>query len=205
MSGPRAAEGLALGAVDDLGHVVVEEDDALVAEALVAPDAGPGAAAPRGAAALLARLSATVATAGRLERHSAAAAALLGASPRRARQVLRLVDDPGAWLELLPTLHTLHLRPEAARAGADVGMVRLAPDGAFPHHIHHGGEEVLVLEGSLRDEAGALHGPGVVLVEAPGSAHETVAGPEGAVYLAVVRGLEVPGWEIPELPLELLR
>ncbi|MFM2247654.1 MAG: hypothetical protein RL071_3728 [Pseudomonadota bacterium] len=198
--GPQGAEGLALGALDDLDHVVVGADDALCADVLVeAPAAGPAPAA------LLARLTAAVAQAGRLEVHAAAAAALLGAGPRRARQVLRLVDDPGAWLALLPTLQTLHLRPEPSRAGADVGMVRLGPDSAFPHHVHHGGEEVLVLEGSLRDEDGALHGPGAVLVAGPGSAHETVAGPEGATYLAVVRGLEVPGWEIPELPPELLR
>ena len=189
--------GVALGGLSFVGVVEPGADDPLFA--------GLVESAPAPADALQARLLASVAVAGRLEVHASAAADLLGASERRARQVLRLVDDPEAWLQLLPTLATLHLRPEPAMADADVGMVRLGPDAPFPHHSHGGGEETLVLEGLLIDELGAAHGPGARLSSPPLSAHSVRGGPEGVVYLAVVRGLQVPGWELPELPVELLR
>jgi hypothetical protein len=188
---------VALGGLSFVGLVEPGADDPLFA--------GLVASAPAPAEALQARLLASVAVAGRLEVHALAAADLLGASERRARQVLRLVDDPEAWLQLLPTLATLHLRPEPAMSDADVGMVRLGPDAPFPHHSHGGGEETLVLEGLLIDELGAAHGPGARLSAPPLSAHSVRGGPEGVVYLAVVRGLEVPGWELPELPFDLLR
>lgn len=190
-------EPLALGGVSAVGMAEPGRDDPLLA-ALVVAEAPPTEAQR-------ARLFRSVAVAGRLEVHAAAAAALLQAPLRRARQVLRLVDEPAAWLQLLPALETLHLRPAPALAQADVGLVRLGPGAAFPFHAHAGGEDTLVLEGLLIDERGEAHGPGARLCASPGSAHAVSAGPEGVTYLAVVWGLSVPGWDIPELPAELLR
>jgi anti-sigma factor ChrR (cupin superfamily) len=51
-----------------------------------------------------------------------------------------------------------------------VRLSRYAPGLRFPHHDHPGGEEVLVLEGSLHDEYGE-YGPGSWLRCPPGSAH----------------------------------
>lgn len=208
---PATDDALMLGALDLLGQPVAGGDDALFS-ALLADGltAGGGLAEPPAAggaamAALQARISASVSHAGRLEVHAPLAAAVLGASARRARQVLRLVDDGGAWLQIMPELATLHLRPEPVHADADVGLVRLAAGASFPFHSHAGGEETLVLEGELIDEHGVGHGPGSRLRSAPGSAHAVSAGPAGVVYLAVVRGLAIPGWDLPELPPELLR
>lgn len=40
---------------------------------------------------------------------------------------------------------------EVARA---TSIVRYAPGSAFPRHVHSGGEEILVLEGTFEDEHG---------------------------------------------------
>jgi quercetin dioxygenase-like cupin family protein len=43
---------------------------------------------------------------------------------------------------------------EVARA---TSIVRYASGSAFPPHVHHGGEEILVLEGTFQDEHGDYH------------------------------------------------
>ena len=56
---------------------------------------------------------------------------------------------------------------EVARA---TSIVRYAPGSAFANHTHGGGEEILVLEGTLHDEHG-VYGPGTYLKNPVGSAH----------------------------------
>ncbi|KGB83682.1 cupin [Rhodovulum sp. NI22] len=60
---------------------------------------------------------------------------------------------------------------EVARASS---VVRYAPGSAFPGHVHHGGEEILVLEGTFQDEYGD-YPAGSYFRNPPGSAHEPAA------------------------------
>lgn len=66
---------------------------------------------------------------------------------------------------------------EVARA---TSLVRYAPDARFSEHVHGGGEEILVLEGSFHDASGDY--PAGTYVRNPiGSKHAPWAGPEGTV------------------------
>lgn len=56
---------------------------------------------------------------------------------------------------------------EVARA---TSIVRYAPGAKFDAHLHELGEEIFVLDGTLRDEAGD-YGPGTYLKNPPGSSH----------------------------------
>ncbi|HZZ93638.1 MAG TPA: cupin domain-containing protein [Usitatibacter sp.] len=56
---------------------------------------------------------------------------------------------------------------EVARA---TSLVRYAPRSRFPAHVHGGGEELLVVEGVLADEAG-LYPAGCYVRNPPGSRH----------------------------------
>jgi len=56
---------------------------------------------------------------------------------------------------------------EVARATT---IVRFAPDSQFPPHVHDGGEEFLVLEGTFSDEFGDF-GPGMYIRNPVGSKH----------------------------------
>ncbi len=65
---------------------------------------------------------------------------------------------------------------EVARA---TSIVRYAPNARFTEHVHGGGEEFLVLDGSFHDDAGDY--PLGCYVRNPiGSAHAPWAGPDGA-------------------------
>lgn len=65
---------------------------------------------------------------------------------------------------------------EVARA---TSIVRYAPNARFTEHVHGGGEEFLVLDGSFHDDAGDY--PVGCYVRNPiGSAHAPWAGPDGA-------------------------
>ena len=61
------------------------------------------------------------------------------------------------------------------RVGAEVAratsIVRYQPGSSFERHVHGGGEEILVLEGSFSDESGD-HPAGTYLRNPPGSAHK---------------------------------
>ena len=56
---------------------------------------------------------------------------------------------------------------EKARA---TSIVRYAPDSRFPRHVHPGGEEFLVLEGTFQDESGDFPA-GTYVRNPPGSGH----------------------------------
>lgn len=71
---------------------------------------------------------------------------------------------------------------EIARA---TSVVRFAPGSRYRFHGHDGGEELLVLEGSLADEQGR-YGPGSYLRNPPGSAHAPFT-EEGCVLFVKLR------------------
>ncbi len=60
---------------------------------------------------------------------------------------------------------------EVARA---TSIVRYAPGSAFPRHTHHGGEEILVLDGVFQDEHGD-YPAGSYLRNPPGTSHVPAA------------------------------
>lgn len=65
---------------------------------------------------------------------------------------------------------------EIARA---TSIVRYAPHSRFSHHVHGGGEEILVLEGSISDEHGD-YPVGTYLRNPVGTAHAPFVGADGA-------------------------
>ncbi|KWV43329.1 cupin [Rhizobium altiplani] len=65
---------------------------------------------------------------------------------------------------------------EVARA---TSIVRYAPGSAFPSHVHSGGEEILVLEGTFQDEHGD-YPAGCYFRNPPGTSH-VPASEEGCV------------------------
>lgn len=67
---------------------------------------------------------------------------------------------------------------EVARA---TSIVRYAPGSAFPEHVHGGGEEILVLEGTFQDEHGD-YPAGSYFRNPPGTAHSPAAA-EGCTIL----------------------
>ena len=62
------------------------------------------------------------------------------------------------------------LERDGAEVARATSIVRYAPGSAFARHTHGGGEEILVLEGTLHDENGA-YGPGTYIKNPVGSAH----------------------------------
>jgi anti-sigma factor ChrR (cupin superfamily) len=64
------------------------------------------------------------------------------------------------------------------RVGAEVAratsIARYAPGSAFPEHIHSGGEEILVLDGTFQDEHGD-YPAGSYFRNPPGTAHSPAA------------------------------
>jgi quercetin dioxygenase-like cupin family protein len=108
---------------------------------------------------------------GRLEPFTSRLAALFDLGLDRAREVLAWVEDPHRWLPAVPGVALVHVRGGPAVAGADCGLVRVAPGVGFPWHAHHAEERTLFVAGVCRDHAGAVYRPGDELVLAAGSAH----------------------------------
>lgn len=71
---------------------------------------------------------------------------------------------------------------EKARA---TSIVRYAPASVFPHHLHPGGEEILVLDG-IFSEGSVDYPAGWYLRNPPGSSHQPSSG-EGAVIFVKLR------------------
>jgi anti-sigma factor ChrR (cupin superfamily) len=79
----------------------------------------------------------------------------------------------------------LSVVPLHVHDGVDTAIVRWAPDTRFNSHTHPGGEEILVLDGVLRDEDGD-YPAGTWLRNPRRSRHAPFTGPEGAlIYVKV--------------------
>lgn len=152
-----------------------------------------------------ARLLAAVAPFQRFAPLVARTALFLGDSERRARSLLKLLDDPDAWVWPTPEFGLIHVRPSASQAGLDVGFVAVAPGAAFPRHGHKGAEDTLVLEGAL-DAGQGSHGAGALLRAGVDDHHDVRnVGAGRLVYLSASPGIRVDGWPDFEVPDELLR
>ncbi len=107
----------------------------------------------------------------------------------RAREVLLAIDEPSAWVPLLPGISLLHFAPGLALAGADTGLVRVAAEARFPPHRHLGDERVLILMGALREDDGRVLRPGDESAMPQGSSHEFAALPgSDCIFAASVFG-----------------
>ncbi len=79
----------------------------------------------------------------------------------------------------------LSVLPLHGHDGVDTALVRWAPQTIFNPHAHPGGEEILVLDGVFRDEAGD-YPAGTWLRSPRWSRHAPFTGPEGAlIYVKV--------------------
>ena len=79
---------------------------------------------------------------------------------------------------------------EVARA---TSVVRYAPGARFDAHLHELGEEILVLDGTLSDDAGN-YGPGTYLKNPPGSRHAPYSD-EGCLLFVKLRHLDLADTE----------
>lgn len=166
---------VALGLASAPEAAAIADDPAAVAEAAALAQAAAALTellspvAP--GAHVRARLLAAVGG-GPLERFAARFAAMYDLAIERAREVLGWVDDPRAWHQPFPGMQFAVFRGGAAHAGADCGLLRVAPGAAFPWHAHTSEEMSLFLAGAGRDHDGTLYVAGDELVLPAGSAHD---------------------------------
>ena len=96
---------------------------------------------------------------------------------------VRIDTRAAAWRQgMVPGLMVMPLH---SHDGVDTALVRWAPNTVFNAHSHPGGEEILVLDGVFRDEAGEY--PALTWLRSPRwSRHAPFTGPEGAlIYVKV--------------------
>jgi anti-sigma factor ChrR (cupin superfamily) len=95
------------------------------------------------------------------------------------------------WEEIAPGVRLHVLREDAAR-GVRGCLVWADGGSRHPTHRHHGFENILVLQGAIRDERG-VYGPGEVCRSRPGSVHaeEAVAGQDCVCYVVYYGELEM--------------
>ena len=96
---------------------------------------------------------------------------------------VRIATATAAWHPGL--VAGLSVMPLHEHDGVSTALVRWAPQTRFNTHAHPGGEEILVLEGVFRDEAGE-YPAGTWLRNPRGSRHTPYTGAEGAlIYVKV--------------------
>lgn len=142
------------------------------------------------------RLLAAATTLARFEHFADDVARLMDVTEAVARGWLSRIDDAASWSSAaIPDVGLFHIEGGPAVRNAVTGFVRLAPGTTFPEHTHLGTERVLVVQGTLRDEAGEVHGPGTLVERPAGTTHIIGAEPGiPLVYLSVVHeGVEIAG------------
>jgi anti-sigma factor ChrR (cupin superfamily) len=99
--------------------------------------------------------------------------------------LLARIDDARAWEASVPGVKLIDFTGGPRVAGADAGLVRLAPGAGFPRHRHLGHETTIVLEGTLID-GGRAYEPGAVVEHVVDSVHKCFAGPDRDLVTAVL-------------------
>lgn len=148
-----------------------------------------GAAATPPPPALRERLVASVAATNRFARFVDRVAELIQLSKDRAASLLAAIDDTTSWEDApWAGVRLFHLPHDPQLADAVVGFVRMPGGTRFPHHRHLGEETTLVLQGTVRDESGAINRPGDEIPNTEDTAHwfEALPGPD-YIYLVVVK------------------
>lgn len=112
--------------------------------------------------------------------HASLVAEALAVDLQQARRSFHALSDRGGWV-LVPVLPDLKIRPVLVgpannpREIAGAVFAQVAPGGCIPHHLHHGPEVMVVLQGFLGDTARPSQAPipaGGVLRSADGTQHE---------------------------------
>jgi putative transcriptional regulator len=123
------------------------------------------------------------------------------ASPdsRLREQILDLAAAPAVpddlasipWQPLAPGVR-FHVHREDPDRGVRGCLIWASPGARHGRHRHQGFENILVLQGRLRDERGE-YGPGEICRSAPGSVHseEVVAEEDCVCYVVYYGGLEM--------------
>lgn len=115
-------------------------------------------------------------------------ARLVGLGAQKVRELLRWIEEPGRW-EVGPseTSRLLHLPYGPGVAASNVGFVWVQAGARFPVHTHLGREQVLVMQGGLREDDGAVHRRGALVESEDQSSHgfEALEGPD-LIYLVVL-------------------
>ncbi|MEZ5962926.1 MAG: cupin domain-containing protein [Planctomycetota bacterium] len=96
-----------------------------------------------------------------------------------------------------PTRHrgvSIHFYYSDRESGHAAVMIRMEPGCSYPRHRHKGPEELLVLRGGYRDEAG-VHRAGEFVRYEEGTSHHPVALPdEDCIFFAIAHeGIELMG------------
>jgi hypothetical protein len=177
-----------------LVEAAVDKDPALAAELAAFHDAAAvlSVAVPRIAPAshVKARLMASVGG-GRFEKLAERFGAIFDVTLDRARELFGWIEDPSKWVASgMPGIHAIHFAAGPACAGADTGLLELAPGARFAWHEHVGEEISLVLAGTIRDHDGRIYGPGDEMVKPAASRHDFSAEP-GATAIVAVRAFGV--------------
>ena len=90
------------------------------------------------------------------------------------------IRERSDFVELRPGVEICVLYKDDA-SGASTALLRYAPGAKVPEHEHSGHEQILILDGSQRDERGE-YGPGTLVINPPGSRH-SVESPNGCLVL----------------------
>lgn len=85
---------------------------------------------------------------------------------------------------------------EVARA---TSIVRYAPGSAFPRHVHSGGEEILVLDGTFQDEHGD-YPAGSYFRNPPGTSHEPAAAEGCTIFVRLWQFRQGDGTQVVRQP-----
>lgn len=99
-------------------------------------------------------------------------------------QKIVIRSEGGDWVETkIPGVTFKPLKPAAVR-GAGTFIIKMEPGTSYPAHVHPGGEEVFVIEGSM-NVGGDRLSPGDYLFTPPGGAH-AAATEKGCSFLVVL-------------------
>lgn len=109
-----------------------------------------------------------------------AIAALENDEPEMPEQVTVRAGD-GEWTVALPGVETKHLFRDPS-SGRTTYMARLAPGARYPDHLHHGVEELMMLEGDLFIAGELIHG-GDYHAALPQTTHHEVYSPSGCLCM----------------------
>lgn len=132
---------------------------------------------------------------GRLDGFVRRLAAFLDLGAERARELVGQVPrvSLAPWVDdRVSGVRLLHFDGGPRRAGADCGLVHVAPGVVYPRHRHRGEEWSFVLHGSALEDSGRVLAPGDLVHHPAGSRHSFQAlGREPFVFAVVLReGIE---------------
>jgi hypothetical protein len=123
----------------------------------------------------------------RLARYAEPICALLGIERAEALALLARIDEPSAWLDLLPGISLLPAPAGSRAQGALRGFVRVRAGVEFPEHSHLGEEAVMIMQGYYTDNVtGQVFGPGDVPCHAVDTQHSFRVFADGPDLLGLV-------------------